>query len=101
MGCGSGKHCGKHLISRPHRPAIQLTGHHQLVGNIVTVNGGDLDTEALLDSEMDVSCSETLQKYTQDHPEFAREFKAVFQNVEKLQRLSREEHAFSDKLELT
>ena len=97
MGCGS----GKHVISEPHRPKIQLTGHHQLVGHIVTVSDGDLDTESLLDSEMDISCSETLQKYIQDHPGFTREFKAVFHNVEKLQRLSREEHAFSDKLELT
>ena len=97
MGCGS----GKHLISEPHRPTIQLTGHRQLVGHIVTVSGDDLDTESLLDSEMDISCSGTVQKYIQEHPEFTREFKAVFHNVEKLQRLSREEHAFRDKLELT
>ena len=97
MGCGS----GKHVISEPHRPTIQLTGHRQLVGHIVPVSDGDLDTESLLDSEMDISCSGTAQKYIQEHPEFTREFKAVFHNVEKLQRLSREEHAFSDKLELT
>ncbi|XP_074621718.1 uncharacterized protein LOC141880171 [Acropora palmata] len=97
MGCGS----GKHVISEPHRPTIQLTGHRQLVGHIVPVSDGDLDTESLLDSEMDISCSGTVQKYIQEHPEFTREFKAVFHNVEKLQRLSREEHAFSDKLELT
>ena len=81
MGCGS----GKHLNCMPHPPATQPAGHHQLVGNIVTVSGGDLDTESLLDSDMDVSCSETLQIYIQDHPEFTREFKAVFQNVQKLQ----------------
>ena len=97
MGCGS----GKHLIPEPHRPTIQLTGHRQLVGHIVTVSGDDLETESLLDSEMDISCSGTVQKYIQEHPEFTREFKAVFHNVEKLQRLSQEEHAFSDKLELT
>ena len=97
MGCGS----GKHVISEPHRPTIQLTGHRQLVGHIVPVSDGDLDTESFLDSEMDISCSGTVQKYIQEHPEFTREFKAVFHNVEKLQRLSREEHAFSDKLELT
>ena len=97
MGCGS----GKHLIPEPHRPTIQLTGHRQLVGHIVTVSGDDLETESLLDSEMHISCSGTVQKYIQEHPEFTREFKAVFHNVEKLQRLSQEEHAFSDKLELT
>ena len=97
MGCGS----GKHLIPEPHRPTIQLTGHRQLVGHLVTVSGDDLETESLLDSEMDISCSGTVQKYIQEHPEFTREFKAVFHNVEKLQRLSQEEHAFSDKLELT
>ena len=97
MGCGN----GKHLNCMPHPPATQPAGHHQLVGNIVTVIGGDLDTESLLDSDMDVSCSETLQIYIQDHPEFTREFKAVFQNVQKLQRLLQENHAFNDKLELT
>ena len=97
MGCGS----GKHLNCMLHPPTTQPAGHRQLVEDIVTVSSGDLDTESLLYSEMDVSCSDTLKRYIQDHPEFTRKFKAVFQNVAKLQRLLQDDNTFSDKLELT
>lgn len=97
MGCG----VAKQLVSLEHRPAIRLTAHRDLVGNTVNVIERDLETESFLDSEMDAMCSEMLQQYTQNHSEFTKDLKAVFHSVEKLQRLSHEEHAFGDKIELS
>ena len=91
MGCGS----GKQLIAIEHRPTIELTGHRQLVGNAGYAD--ELETESLLDSEIDLSSSEKLQEYCQSSPEFSKEFKAVFSSVEKLRLLLEKENAFSDK----
>ena len=93
MGCGS----GKQLIAVEHRPSIDLTSYRQLVGNTVSVAGGELETDSLLDSDIDLSSSENLQQYSQSYPEFSKEFKVVFSSVEKLRRLSKEENAFSEK----
>ena len=93
MGCGS----GKQLIPIDRRPTIELTGHRKLIGYSANANGDELETDSLLDSEIDLSSSEKLQEYIQSYPKFSREFKVVFSSVEKLRRLSEEENAFSDK----
>ena len=97
MGCGS----GKQLTSVQHRPSIELTAHRQLHGYAVNMDRGNLETESLLDSEIDGSYSEKLHQYIQSYPEFTNEFKAVFSSIGKLDRLSGEENAFRDKLLLS
>lgn len=98
MGFGS----GKELTSVQHRSSIELTAHRQLHGYAVNMDAGDsVETESLLDSEIDGSYSEKLQQYIQSYPEFTNEFKAVLGSVGKLDRLSGEENAFRDKLLLS